>query len=134
MPWLLHKSEHSVPMTEFPISRMTVVTDGGGDSPPWTLWAVKDETEATEAVAVGVTTVIPATDDLAQTTSRYVEGFDEFLLDVLRNRLCGNRGNQGDVLHSSSVRNAIREHSVLSLTPNQACLLGNVQIPRDPSF
>lgn len=39
-PWLLHKSEHGVPTTEFPISCTTVVSGCGGDDCAWTLWVL----------------------------------------------------------------------------------------------
>ncbi|XP_060878930.1 uncharacterized protein LOC132951185, partial [Metopolophium dirhodum] len=39
-PWLLHKSEHGVPTTEFPISCTTVVNGGGGGDCAWTLWVL----------------------------------------------------------------------------------------------
>ncbi|XP_003247624.1 uncharacterized protein LOC100571280 [Acyrthosiphon pisum] len=39
-PWLLHKSEHGVPTTEFPISCTTVVNGCGGGDCAWTLWVL----------------------------------------------------------------------------------------------
>lgn len=30
---------------------------------------------------------------------QFPDGIDKFLLDMLRNRLCGNKDDQGDVLH-----------------------------------
>jgi len=39
-PWLLHKSEHGVPTTEFPISCTTVVSGCGGGDCAWTLWVL----------------------------------------------------------------------------------------------
>lgn len=39
-PWLLHKSEHGVPTTEFPISCTTVMDGCGGGDCTWTLWVL----------------------------------------------------------------------------------------------
>lgn len=103
MPWLLHKSEHAVPMTEFPILRSTVVTDGSGDS-PWTLWAMRDETTMVDAIYDDETA---AAEQVEQWQWRRQQEqcpsvIDKFLLDMLRNRLCGNKDDQGDVLHGSA--------------------------------
>lgn len=87
MPWLLHKSEHAVPSTEFPVRRANVMDDGS-----WTLWTVGEETAGDAAAAGGRSHLEPFAGDI-----------DKILLDVLRSHLCGGGGNkddQGDVLHS----------------------------------
>lgn len=78
-----------------------MVTDGSGDS-PWTLWAMRDETTVTtDTIGDDETAVAEQIEQWKwrRQQEQIPDGIDKFLLDMLRNRLCGNKDDQGDVLH-----------------------------------
>ncbi|VVC35787.1 RNA recognition motif domain [Cinara cedri] len=104
MPWMLHKSEHPIPTTEFPISETTVVTGrgsggrGAGDDSPWTLWAVQSEESAaapatrtvnTDDASMFTTTSNDHRSDGHAAEQRHQrQQFPDSLMDMLRTRLC----------------------------------------------
>ncbi|XP_050060356.1 uncharacterized protein LOC114119560 isoform X1 [Aphis gossypii] len=122
-PWLLHKSEHGVPTTEFPLS-CTTVMNGGGDC-MWTLWVISDtqkhskqhqqqtplavQESVVEESAVSMTDA--ATDcDSTCPSNRIVRrnliaanDSDSVIdiIDMLRNRLCDIRNDRGDAATSA---------------------------------
>lgn len=130
MSWMLHKSEHVIPDTEFPISKRTVVTGGSGgcgDS-PWTLWAVKGEElaaapwpRATRRIASEISLVSDSVghDAERQQQQRQIQqrifaeknNSDNYLLDVLRNRLCENAAAVGSK-GSDDQGDAVQTHGI----------------------
>ncbi|XP_026804426.1 uncharacterized protein LOC113547999 [Rhopalosiphum maidis] len=115
-PWLLHKSEHGVPTTEFPISRTTMVDGCGGGDCMWTLWVVtaaqknwqqpQQTSQATDESAVSTTDAATdcdpprASDPIVRRNLMAAENADLVfdLIDMLRNRLCDFSNDRGDVL------------------------------------
>uniref|UniRef100_A0A2S2PKX2 Heterogeneous nuclear ribonucleoprotein L n=1 Tax=Schizaphis graminum TaxID=13262 RepID=A0A2S2PKX2_SCHGA len=127
-PWLLHKSEHGVPTTEFPISCTTMVDGCGGGDCMWTLWVVTatqknwqqpqqtsqaaEESAEESAVSAAEESAVSTTD--AATDCDPLCTFDPIirrnlmaaenadlvfdLIDMLRNRLCDFSNDRGDVL------------------------------------
>ncbi|XP_025199878.1 uncharacterized protein LOC112597859 [Melanaphis sacchari] len=110
-PWLLHKSEHGVPTTEFPISCTTMVNGCGGGDCMWTLWVVNNmqkqwqqqqQTSSTVSMTDAATdcsrtcpsdTMVRRNTIAANDTDLFID-----LIDMLRNRLCNIRNDRGDVL------------------------------------
>ncbi|KAF0690302.1 Heterogeneous nuclear ribonucleoprotein L, partial [Aphis craccivora] len=122
-PWLLHKSEHGVPTTEFPLS-CTTIMNGGGDC-MWTLWVISGthkhfqqhqhqtplavQESVVEESAVSVTDAATDCDstcpsDLTVRRNLIAANNSDSvidIIDILRNRLCDIRNDRGDAASSA---------------------------------
>lgn len=122
-PWLLHKSEHGVPTTEFPLS-CTTIMNGGGNS-MWTLWVISGtqkhfqqhqhqtplvvQESVVEESAISMTDAATDYDSTCpsdRTVRRNLIVADDSdlvidIIDMLRNRLCDFRNDRGDAATSA---------------------------------